>query len=267
MSAWLLVPIVLCLQTPGGEPANDASAAKAKPNIAPASIEDVSQWLMNYYKQPDPETIPARVQRMSQLGMLSKRPHPQGFEMFFAQVMKKHPDKIEPWMKELADLPEAERKVLVQSVWMSQTPEGKKWLAAHNEKELAEKPGHPLTTSGPYVLEPYHLDMLWEWFFATGEKAPIEQIVGKFEMIPAEPGDNPQPPRPPAGVDRATQLRYAIGGSAVWSATSLAISHDKLYAILKEIEKDPRLPKRGGAWLKRVLKTVGEEREKVETKA
>jgi hypothetical protein len=199
--------------------------------------------------------------------MLSKRPHPQAFEMFFAQIMKRHPDRIAAWMKETSGLPEAERKIFVQSVWMSQTKEGKQWLREHDEKELAGKPGHPLTEDGPFVLEAYHLDMLWEWFFATGEKAPVEQIVGKFDLIPVEPGDDPQPPRPPAGVDRATQLRYAIGGSAVWSATSLATTHDRLYMYLKEIQKDPRLQKRGGAWLKRVLEKANEARDSKQSKA
>ncbi len=261
MSCVLIAAIAVLFQ------AEAAQQIDAKPNIAEASTGDMSQWLMNYYKQPDVETIPARIHRLSQLGMLAKRPHPQAFEMFFAQLMKKHPDKIAEWMKETSDLPEAERKILVQSVWMSQTKEGKQWLRGHDEKDLAEKPGHPLTEDGPYVLEAYHLDMLWEWFFATGEKAPIEQIVGKFDMIPVEPGDDPQPPRPPAGVDRATSMRYAIGGSAVWSATSLATNHDRLFTHLKEIQKDPRLSERGGAWLKRVLEKAEEEREKDPNKA
>jgi hypothetical protein len=260
MSCVLIAAITVISQ------AQAAQQIDEKPNIAEASTGDMSQWLMNYYKHPDPETIPARIQRLSQLGMLAKRPHPQAFEMFFAQLMKKHPDKIADWMKETSDLPEAERKILVQSVWMSQTKEGKEWLREHDEKELAEKPGHPLTTDGPYVLEAHHLDMLWEWFFATGEKAPIEQIVGKFNLIPVDPGNDPQPPRPPAGVDRATSMRYAIGGSAVWSATSLATTHDRLYKFLKEIEKDPRLPARGGAWLKRVLEQAKEKRDSQETK-
>jgi len=256
MSCALLLAIVVVAQ------ANDAERPETKPKIADATIGDMSQWLMNYYKQPDPETIPARVHRLSKLGMLAKRPHPQAFEMFFAQLMKKHPDKIAEWMKQMSDLPDAERKILVQAVWMSQTTEGKQWLREHDEKELAEKPGHPLTTDKPYVLEAYHLDMLWEWFFATGEKAPVEQIVGKFDLIPVDPEEDGQPPRPPAGVDRATQLRYAIGGSAVWSATSLATTHDRLFKYLKEIQSDPRLSARGSAWLNRVLEKADKEREK-----
>ncbi len=266
MTTHPLLILVLCLQSPATEAPAAEPPAEKTPSIAEASAQDLSQWLMNYYKKPDPETVPARLRRMSALKMLEKRPHPQAFEMFFSQIMKKQPDGIAAWMDTLSDLPEAERKILHQAIWISQTPEGKKWLLAHDEKDLAEKPGHPLTTGEAYVLEPYHLDMLWEWFFATGEKTPIEQIVGKFNMLPVDPGEDRLPPAPPPGVDRATQLRYVIGRVAVWSASSLATSHDRLHEILKEIEKDPRLPPRGGAWLKRVLKTAEEDREKAQVK-
>jgi hypothetical protein len=253
----VLVAVALVFPDPQAAPDANAAVAKATP-------EEMGQWVMNYYRRPDPETVPARIRRLSELKMLEKRPHPQAFEMFFGQVLRANPDKIAPWMNELGDLPAADRKVLHQALWISQTDQGKQWLREHNERELAERAGHPLTTGAPLVLEPYHLDMLWEWFFATGDKAPVQQIVGKFNLLANDPGEDRLPDKPPPGSDRPTVLRFAIGGAAVWSASSLATSHDKLLAILKEIEKDPKLPPRAGAWLKRVLQIAKEDRAKQE---
>jgi hypothetical protein len=254
--------LLLCLgpgQTPAELPplTDDKKAA-----IAASSLQDLSSWLMTYYQAPDPETLPARVRRMSELKMLEKRPHPQAFEMFFGQILRKHPDQIDSWMQQLADLPEAEAKILHQAIWISQTEQGKQWLSKHGQQELATKEGHPLTTNSPYVMEPYHNDMLWEWFFATGDALPVQKLVGNFGMLPADPGEDRLPPRPKAGLDRPTYLRMAIGGSAVWSSSSLASSHNRLLEILKETQKDQRLSPRCAAWLKRVIEIAEEARAK-----
>ena len=59
---------------------------------------------------------------------------------------------------------------------------------------------------------------------------------------------------------RATMLRQAIGGAAVWSSSSLASSHDRLLEILKDTQQDPKLPPRAGAWLKRVIEIAERNR-------
>ena len=235
---------------------NTADAA-----IATATVQDLSKWVMNYYRKPDPQTIPARVRRMSELKMIVNG-RPEANQMFFGQLMHSNPDKVAAWMDVWKDLPEADRNVLVQAAWISQTEEGKQWLAKNGHKELAEKKGHPMVTGEAMVLEPYHVDMLWEWFFATGDKAPIIQIVGKFNMLNADPGDEELPAKPAPGVDRATYLRQTIGGVAVWSASSLAVQHEKLLAILKELTKHPQLPDRGGKWLTRVIEIAERNQKK-----
>lgn len=187
---------------------------------------------------------------------------PESSQMFLGQIMRANPDKIAGWMNELKDLPEKDRDTLLKAVWISQTKEGKKWLADNKHQDLSEKAGHPLVTGAAMVLEPYHVDVLWEWFFATGEKAPIQQIVGKFNLLSADPGDDDLPKKPAASLDRPTFLRETIGGVAVWSASSLATQHDKLLTHLQEIQSDPKLPARSGAWLKRVIEIAERERKK-----
>ena len=220
--------------------------------IADATAQQISQWVMNYYRKPDPSTVPARVRRMSELKMLVSN-RPEANQMFFGQIMHANPGKIAEWMDGWKDLPEADRNMLQHAVWISQTDQGKKWLAANGQKELAEKKGHPILTGAPMVLEAYHMDMLWEWFFATGDKTPVRQIVSNYNMLNADPGEADLPDRTVPGADRATQLRQTIGGVAVWSSSSLAAHHEKLLEIFKEIQDDPQLPDRSGKWLKRVI--------------
>jgi hypothetical protein len=225
------------------------------------STDDLANWIMNYYRRPDPQTIPARVRRMSQLKMLDTG-RPEANHMFLGQIMRANIKQIANWMNGWKDLPENDRRVLNHAVWISQTSEGKRWLAENGLKELAEKKGHPLTTGDAMVLEPYHVDMLWEWFFATGDKAPVRQIVGKFNLLNADPGEADLPPKPAPGGDRPTYLRQMIGAVTVWSASSLASRHEKLLEILKETEKDPQLPDRAGKWLRRTIEIAQRDAKK-----
>lgn len=238
----------------GAVRAEDGQKASPGPQvpIEKATIDDLSQWVMNYYRHPDPENFVARVRRMSALDMINNG-RPEANEMFLGQIMRSNPDRIAGWMKELADLPEANRRTLQNAVWVSQTDQGKAWLAANGRKDLAEKEGHPLTTGAAMVLEPYVVDLCWEWFLATGDEAPVRRIVSFFNMLPDDPGDADLPEKPVPGGDRPTYLRKMIGGAAVWSASSLASRHERLLEILKRLQKDPQLPPRGAAWLKRTI--------------
>jgi|GEM_PF-5504155 len=240
-----------------------AAEQQAAEAIEAASVEDMSRWLMAYYQKPDPDFVPARVLRMAKLNML-RNGRPEANQMFFGRIMRANPDKIVGWMESWKNLPAEDQDVLQKAVWISQTDEGKKWLTENGKKELAEKEGHPFTTNSPMVLEPYHVDVLWEWFFATGEKAPVEKIVGMFAMLPDDPGEADLPPIPEPGGDRPTYLRKTIGRLSVWSASSLASRHDRLLTHLKEISTDPKLPPRSSAWLKRTIAIAERELKKSE---
>jgi hypothetical protein len=237
-----------------------APSERAVESIEAASMADMSQWVMNYYQKPDPENVPARVRRIAKLNML-RNGRPESNQMFLGQVMRANPDKIVGWMDSWKDLPAEDQVVLQQALWVSQTEQGKKWLTEKGLKELADKEGHPFTTNSPMVLEPYHVDVLWEWFFATGEKAPVEKLVGMFGMLPDDPGAADLPPKPEVGADRPTYLRKMIGGLSVWSTASLAVRHDRLLTLLKEIDGDPRLSPRSSAWLMRTILLAERDRE------
>ena len=111
------------------------------------------------------------------------------------------------------------------------------------------------------AFEPYHLDQLWEWFFATGEDKPVKRIVGFFQLIGGDPrpGEMPSQPDP---ADRVATANFRIYGPAIWSTLSLAIQQDRVLKILKECEKDPALPPRSKAWTKQVIEMAESQRAK-----
>ena len=137
-------------------------------------------------------------------------------------------------------------------------------------------------------LEPYHLDELWEWFFATGEQKPVARIVSLFSLAHEPPKSGsldllPPPSKPVASADPHAdpgleksgksdtmddeslyQLRlqnYRLLQPAMWSCTALAIEHDRVLCILREMEKNHR---HAGikAWVARIVEIAESERAK-----
>jgi hypothetical protein len=238
-----------------------ADAAAQPSGVAKADPGELGIWVMNYYRKPDPDAVQEKVRQMSEVKML-KSNRPEANEMFLSRVMAANPKRIAGWMKAWKDLPEADRAVLRNAVALSQTDQGKAWLKENGHADLADKPAHPFFTNAAMVLEPYHVDQLWEWFFATGDASPGRRAVGFFNMLNADPGKDDLPALPAADVDRPTALRQTIGRVAVWSSSSLATSHDRLLEVLKETERDPQLPPRAGAWLRRSIEIAERERKK-----
>lgn len=226
------------------------------------SVQELSVWIMTYYQHPDPDKVPERVRQMSRRGLF-KSDRPEAFTIFLGRIIHANPDRVAAWMEAWKDLPAAELEVLLNGLASSQTEAGKKWLREHNRVDLADKPPSPMIAGMPMVLEPYHLDLMWEWFFATGAREPVLLIIDKFPLNPMDPGEADLPPIPERnGVDRPTFLRAVIGRTAVWSASSLATSHDKLLEHLRSFREDPRLAPRGRLWLERVIAIAEREREK-----
>jgi hypothetical protein len=257
----LLGVLMLAVWLSPGLARTDEDSAKPKVDETP-SAQELSVWIMTYYQHPDPDKIPERVRQLSRRGML-KGNRPEFFTMFMGRLFHASPDRIAGWMEGWKDLPNDELEVLRNGVANSQTEAGKKWLRENGRVDLADKPASPLIAGGPMVLEPYHLDLMWEWFFATGAKEPVLLIVDKFPLNPMDPGDDDLPPLPERnGVDRPTYLRAVIGRTAVWSASSLATTHDKLLEHLRTFRTDPRLPPRGQLWLNRVIEIAEKGREK-----
>ncbi|MBM4002970.1 MAG: hypothetical protein FJ295_06720 [Planctomycetes bacterium] len=222
---------------------------------------ELGRWVMSFYRHPEPDQITRRVRQMAELKLLRGN-RPEAYEMFLGQVMRANPDKIADWLDELNDLPVVDRAVVHRAAWVSQTDEAKKWLLDHGKVELSRRAPPPIVAGGPMAFEPYHLDQLWEWFFATGDDKPVRRIVDFFQIAPSDPQPGEMPSPPEDTTNRAAMANFRIARPAIISAVSLAIQHDRVLEILKECEKDPMLKDRARAWLLNVIKIAEEKRGK-----
>lgn len=232
--------------------------AQDAPKIDRAAL---GRRVMTYYTKPEPEKFVELVRLMVEAKVL-RTGRPEANVVFLAKVMQANPDKLSEWLDALADLEAADAEILRKAAWASLTDQGKKWLTDHGHAELAKKPGPPLLVGGPMAFEPYHLDQLWEWFFATGEEQPVRRVIGFMNLLPSDPQPG-ELPKPPANAqDRAAAANFRVGQPAFMSTLSLAIQQDKVFEILKKTEKDPALQPRAKAWLKNAIDIASVERAK-----
>jgi hypothetical protein len=268
-----------------------AVTARGADDLA-AKKAELCQWIMSYYQKPDPERFVERVRDMSRAGMLydpSPEAAPDHGLMFLGKVMAGNSNRITQWLDALSSLPPDDLRALKRAAWYSGATQAKDWLEKHGEAELANSPPPVLLAKQRAMhLEPYHLDQLWEWFFATGDREPIDRIVSLFSLAHEPPRTDsyelltpptkPTSVSPPKDTSSATAPRqglklddearyrlrmsnYRILQPALWSTTSLAIQQDRVLEILKQIEKTHY---HAGikAWVGQIIRIAEHERAK-----
>ena len=233
--------------------------------------QQLGKWVMTYYQHPTPDQFVQKVKELSAAGLLyNPKPNarPDANVMFLGKIMASNAKQIPQWMDALASLPDTDRKVLKRAVWYSGTETGKAWLIENEEAELANGPRPMLLANQKAMqLQPYQLDQLWEWFFATGEEEPIARIISLFSLAHELPNESTlQLLSPPTKSDdkirNQIQLyNYALLKTALWSTTSLAINHDRVLEILKQSEKENQHP-RIKAWVRQIVRIAEAERAK-----
>ncbi len=230
----------------------------------------LGKWIMTYYQNPAPAEFVEKVKQMSALGFLNDpRPNarPDANVMFLGKVMEANAQQIPQWMDALAGLPEADFKVVKRAVWYSGTETGKAWLIDHGEAKLANGPRPVLLAKQRAIqMQPYHLDQLWEWFFATGSDVPVTRIASLFSLAHEPPNAKTlqlisPPPRSDDKRQNQIQLyNFLLLRPALWSTTSLAVQHDRVLTILKQLQQKENNP-RMNAWVGQVIRIAAAKRD------
>lgn len=236
--------------------------------------------MRRYYQNPTPDALVEKVKEMSVVGVLEPRGprgRPDANLMFIGMVMKANALRIGEWMDQLASLPASEQQVLKRAVWYSQSEQGRTWLVEHGAGELANGPppilfgdqvGFLVTRGNEAVqLQPYHLDQLWERFFATGEAESVIRLTNVFglahDMPDRETLNLLSPPQETSDKVQSALMasNYRLVSVALWSATSLAIHDDRVRSILVE-QREQAANKRVRAWIQRVVEAAEAQRNK-----
>lgn len=228
-----------------------AGAVAAKPTAFYSSA-DILKWMNDYRNLPEPMRAAEAIHRLSELGEL-RNPESAGVYLGFAAgVLAANPDKADALVARMLPMPAEDQWLVVRAVAYSGIPRWRFVLvkikprvparAAMLQKYLegqlpvltqyrleAPKPGwfarnlsFGAPKKKPIVLEasPDMLDAFWGYYYATGARMPIENIIG---MLPwSENKDE---------VDKLT-----LGGMAKYTLASNASRDPVLLSTIKSMQ-------------------------------
>jgi hypothetical protein len=191
-----------------------------------------------YYVRPSPERLVGEL-RAVPADALAK-PHVQlAFATFLGRVMAANPRRIRTWFAELADLRGDVRDTFRIAAWMSGTAEARGCLEAVGAD--ATLLGAPPDILAAPVDEPAYLDMLWSWYFATGDARAVRRIVSALRFLSDYGAAGRYEASAQTAEDAAAAVRDSLFRAASWSLASLMADHPPLVDLCGALVDDPTL--------------------------
>ncbi|WP_395745509.1 hypothetical protein [Prosthecobacter sp.] len=227
--------------------------------ITPFSFSQASHedWLTYYYKSPSPDAFVKQVKAMAEKGLLKKEEAQPPIIGFLSRVMAANPKRIAGWIEELGSKEDEVRTVLLAAAWYSDTDEAR-------EVFKNQKLDVYLKKRAPNILEiaPDNagvLDMLWGYFMATGEAAPIRRIVSALSLSKYTGALERYKADPSPANQREAHLEVTFE-AAMWSLENNCKGHPLVLQHCEEIFADKTLPPDQHHWLGVVLSKVKPEK-------
>jgi hypothetical protein len=219
-------------------PAPDTGISAAAPVIGPANTGDpdtlgpVAGWMMNYYKAPAPGRVPGAI---AAFDAANRNDASRLFELgFMSAVFGQNPDKIAAWLGDLDKFSGEHRKLMLEALWLSGTPEAIAYLKDFGRERLSAELGKDILAQRPAAADdrmvdrPADLAYYWGRFFATGSELPIRRITSVLPWL-AEPPD--------AGTasagDPAKAARWSLADAAQKSLAAQATRDFRVLEICR----------------------------------
>jgi hypothetical protein len=223
------------------------------PQGAEAADDDSpSYWMSSYYKAPQPDRFVAEVRKMSKEGNLTNANTEPPIVAFLSRVIAYNPQRIPAWMTALADLPNNDKDTLHKAIWYSNTKAGNAYLKEHGVAKYVDKPAPNILTVE--IDDASVLDMLWGYFLATGDQAPIRRIVSAAS--PAKHTAAPDSQKKPPKTDDEEQACQVIRYTAAWSLNSNCREHPRVKEICEKLLKGKDLNPTEMKFLKTIMATL-----------
>lgn len=215
---------------------------------SPVFAQESKDWLTNYYRKPTPEKLVDQVAKYGRRGYLADGQKSQILCAFLSRLMAARPGRIHDWMRRLDGLPQEDKKTLTCAVWLSNTVQGNAYLKKHGYKDLLSQ--EPLDLLSMEPDEPIILDMLWAYFFATGEGAPVRRIVYALNYAKYSGSIDAYKGSQDSEEALKNADREAAFKSALWSLTSNMNQHQRVADICDTVFRtDENLSEAERHWL------------------
>lgn len=174
-------------------PATDTSAqesAKAEKRAeAQAELErrqeKALQFVTHYFQHPDINAVPANIRTLSDTGWMRDWRNYAALMGFLAPLFRAHPERAQSWIEGWSDLPDEHLTSLITALWISKIDGADRIMARQIanvtdrwqsaiRNQFDEDPPDIFTDPDP---EPFEFEMLWGWYYATGDERCLKRAL------------------------------------------------------------------------------------------
>ncbi len=176
-------------------------------------------WLTFYYRNPRPDQVVTRLKAWSAEGTLKDENARIPLIGFFSQVFRHNASQVHTWYQQIKNLPEDDLETITTAIWISNTEEGMKLLETENPILFEKKTPPDILTLK--LDSPSTLDLLWGFYYATGDSKVLRRIVTMFNYADVT--------KKPEGLPEGrTPLYTILPDAAKWSLSTNARQHPKI---------------------------------------
>lgn len=207
----------------------NARAPKGAPEITRS--EQILKWINEYRHAPEPDKLPDMVRAMGNLGLFRELDSAGVYIGFIAGVIGANSDRAEQLVGRMFPMPPEDQVVLIRAIAYSDLPDWKGLLGLFVERMPARMVlirkylyGDGKTLAELEPDDAYVIDLLWGYYFATGNVEPIRRIVATLAW----------------SNDKNSVEKLTIGSMSKWTlATNASREKDLLDILHAEMNEQP----------------------------
>ena len=211
-------------------------------------------WMMNYYLNPTPGKFIEQIEVLNEKGIFEKENAQWPLVSFVSQLMANNPEKVKNWMIFGETLGESGLATMRLAAWYSRTAEAKDYFKENNLSNFTDNPAPDILTLK--VDNPTVLDMLWGYFFATGNIEPLERISTALELSKYTDAIDSYKDSEKTKEDKKNLYLGATFKSAMWSIEANCRNHPLVLDQFRSIFHHAETPKSQSLWIGVILSKV-----------
>jgi len=191
------------------------------------SQEAAGDWMMNYYRNPEPQKLAAAFRYFAETkSFKANDENSLPVVFFFAEALQKSPATLEDFQQIdcLKDTDcESALDTAIAFSGVASAPDTLKAIAGSQSEDSQKKISDLFAAPNKNIADlqittPASLDILWSAFFASGDKLFVERIIDVL----------------PWADEKQNMNKLLLGSAAEWSLSALSQQQSAVFVICKE---------------------------------
>jgi tetratricopeptide (TPR) repeat protein len=230
---------------------------------APDADEHWDGWMKSFYRTRDTAQFSAYWDMLVKQKLLESPETVAPAIGFVSQVIRQTPGLAKGQLDDLEKIPAAERQSVALILWYADTKESRRILKNHQLAEMLAK--RPSKISAYPVNTPGDLDFCWGYFFATGDAAALNPIIGALDLGQFLGAMEKYRNGQRSDADKEAALKEAMFGAAMWSLQANGKEDQKVLAHLEKNFHSTQTPDSRKTYLATILSKILPEKYKLRT--